>query len=165
MIKSNLAVLMAERGLKMVDVINETGIAKATIRALYYNQGKGVQFETVDTLCEFLGVTPGELFSRIKFHATVLKSEEVKHNIYQGLFRVVLDEETFEETFVVKFSEDKKGVGVRIIVPNKAYDKMLPVPRVNLMMELNLALYSAVVAYQEKMVTEVKIERGSEKDT
>lgn len=43
MIKSNLAVLMAERGLKIADVYNDTGISKTTLMALSENNGKSIQ--------------------------------------------------------------------------------------------------------------------------
>ncbi|HHJ8663579.1 TPA: helix-turn-helix domain-containing protein, partial [Streptococcus pyogenes] len=42
---------MAERGLKIADVYEDTGISKTTLMALSENTGKGVQFDTVDKLC------------------------------------------------------------------------------------------------------------------
>ena len=62
MILCNLSVLMAERGLKIADVYEKTGISKTTLMALSENKGKGVQFETVDKLCNFFEVTPAEFF-------------------------------------------------------------------------------------------------------
>ncbi|AMW23490.1 MULTISPECIES: helix-turn-helix domain-containing protein [Staphylococcus] len=62
MIQSRLSVLMAERGLKISDLYEETGISKTTLMAIAENNGKGVQFDTVDKLCNFLGVTPCEFF-------------------------------------------------------------------------------------------------------
>lgn len=77
MIKCNLAVLMAERELKMADVIKATGIAKTTIRSLYYNDSKGVQFETLNTLCEYLGVSPGDL---VIYYPFDYKIEKINKN-------------------------------------------------------------------------------------
>lgn len=62
MIKTNLAVLMAERGLKIADVYEATGISKTTLMAISENTGKGIQYETIDKLCNFLGVSPKEFF-------------------------------------------------------------------------------------------------------
>ena len=62
MLKSNLSVLMAERGLKIAKIYEDTGISKTTLMALAENTGKGVQFDTVDKLCNYLGVTPTEFF-------------------------------------------------------------------------------------------------------
>ena len=56
MIKTNFAVLMAERGLKIADVYEDTGISKTTLMTLSENTGKGVQFDTVDKLCNYLGI-------------------------------------------------------------------------------------------------------------
>ena len=62
MIKSNLAVLMAERGLKIADVYNDTGISKTTLMALSENKGKGIQFETIDKLWNYLNVSPQDFY-------------------------------------------------------------------------------------------------------
>lgn len=62
MIKTNLAVLMAERGLKISDVYEATGISKTTLMAISDNTGKGIQYETMDKLCGFFNVTPDSFF-------------------------------------------------------------------------------------------------------
>lgn len=61
MIKCNLAVLLAERSLKITDVFKRTGISRSTLTSLYYNLSNGIQFDTLDKLCDVLGVTPGDL--------------------------------------------------------------------------------------------------------
>lgn len=67
MIKTNFAVLMAERGLKIADVYEDTGISKTTLMALAENTGKGVQFDTVDKLCVYLGIELGEFFVYVPY--------------------------------------------------------------------------------------------------
>lgn len=69
MIRCNLAVLMAERGLNISDLSKVTGISRNALSALYHNTGKGIQFETLDALCDYLQVTPGDLllFSPLKY--------------------------------------------------------------------------------------------------
>lgn len=62
MIKTNLAVLMAERGLKIADVYEATGISKTTLMAISENTGKGIQYETMDKLCNYFGITPKDFF-------------------------------------------------------------------------------------------------------
>ncbi|WOS96780.1 helix-turn-helix domain-containing protein [Nosocomiicoccus massiliensis] len=84
MIKSRLAVLMAERGLKISDVYYETGISKTTLMAISENTGKGVQYETVDRLCNYLGVTPCEFFEYSPYMidlSTYFKSEREMSNL------------------------------------------------------------------------------------
>lgn len=67
MIKTNFSVLMAERGLKIADVYEDTGISKTTLMALSENTGKGVQFDTVDKLCIYLGIDISEFFLFIPY--------------------------------------------------------------------------------------------------
>ena len=67
MIKTNFAVLMAERGLTIADVYEDTGISKTTLMALAENTGKGVQFETVDKLCNYLGIELKDFFIYVPY--------------------------------------------------------------------------------------------------
>lgn len=76
MLKSNLSVLMAERGLKIVDLYNATGISKNTLMSLSENTSKGVQFETVDKLCNYLGVTPADFFVYAPYIVAEIKFEK-----------------------------------------------------------------------------------------
>ena len=67
MIKINLAVLLAERGLKITELSKQTGISRPTLTALYYNQSKGIQFDTLDSLCDHLKVKPDKLILHERF--------------------------------------------------------------------------------------------------
>ncbi|HCU8113036.1 TPA: helix-turn-helix transcriptional regulator, partial [Staphylococcus aureus] len=81
MIQSRLSVLMAERGLKISDLYEETGISKTTLMAVAENTGKGVQFDTVDKLCNFLGVTPCEFFDYSPYIVETKKSNFSEGNL------------------------------------------------------------------------------------
>ena len=48
-----MSVLMAERGLKISDLYGRNRNIKTTLMAIAENTGKGVQFDTVDKLCNF----------------------------------------------------------------------------------------------------------------
>ncbi|WP_304459086.1 helix-turn-helix domain-containing protein [Alicyclobacillus sendaiensis] len=61
MIRCNLAVLLAERGLKIADVWRKTGISRTTLHSLYHNTSTGIQWDTLDRLCSLLRVEPGDL--------------------------------------------------------------------------------------------------------
>lgn len=61
MMKLNLRVLLAERKLKMTDVIRDTGISKTAIRGIFHETSKGIQFETLETLCNYLNCGVEEL--------------------------------------------------------------------------------------------------------
>ena len=67
MILCNLAAIMGERRLKISKVAADTGISRTTLTALYYDSGKGVQFETANLLCIYFGITMGELFTTLRF--------------------------------------------------------------------------------------------------
>lgn len=63
MIDSNLAVLLAERNLKITKVSRDTGISRTTLTSLCYDYSGGIKFDTLNILCKYLGVTPAEFFS------------------------------------------------------------------------------------------------------
>ncbi len=96
MLKSNLAVLMAERGLKIADVYEQTGISKTTLMALADNKSKGVQFETIDKLCNFFDVTPDRFFVFSKY---IFR--------YETKFESAINSNVF---FIKVFSGDNKSL-------------------------------------------------------
>lgn len=60
--QNNLRILLAKKRLKISDVAEGTGLSRNTIRALYYETAKGIQFQTLNVLCNFLECSVGELF-------------------------------------------------------------------------------------------------------
>lgn len=67
MIRFNLSVLLAERNLKITKVSKDTGISRTTLTSLASNNSKGIQFDTINTLCKYLSINPEDLFSYIPF--------------------------------------------------------------------------------------------------
>lgn len=65
MIRCNLSVLLAERNLKISKVSEETKLSRTTLTALVSNVSKGIQFDTINTLCCYFKVTPEKLISYI----------------------------------------------------------------------------------------------------
>ena len=63
MIINKLSEILGRKKLKIVDVINETGVTRPTLTSLYYGNGKGISFDVLNKLCGYLSVTPGELFA------------------------------------------------------------------------------------------------------
>lgn len=61
MIKSNLAVLLAERKMRVADLVKETGINKSTLYKLYNDESVRIDFETIDKICLALEIEVGEL--------------------------------------------------------------------------------------------------------
>lgn len=106
MIKNNLAVILAERNLKMIDVINGTGINKNTISSLVNNRASGIQYETLDKLCDFLDVTPGELLKRYTLEVEITDSETHEGYISFSI-KVKLDEEIYDAEGELHFKNDE----------------------------------------------------------
>ena len=74
MIRCNLSLLLAERNLKITKVTNDTGISRTTLTSLANNHGQGIQFGTLNTLCNYLFVTPDQFFSYVPFDIVVKSS-------------------------------------------------------------------------------------------
>lgn len=67
MIRSRLPVVMAEQGkFRVAEVSRDTGIGKTTLLALYHGKSKGIQFETLDTLCRYFGVNVNDLLEYVE---------------------------------------------------------------------------------------------------
>ncbi|HEH8215115.1 TPA: helix-turn-helix transcriptional regulator [Staphylococcus aureus] len=114
MIQSRLSVLMAERGLKISDLYEETGISKTTLMAVAENTGKGVQFDTVDKLCNFLGVTPCEFFDYSPYIVESKKSNFSEGNL-EG-FEIRIKKQNYEKYFnldIYIFSGDSYDIPLK----------------------------------------------------
>jgi len=62
MLIPNLSVLLAERRLTISRVSQDTGISRTTLTALSGRSARGIQFDTLNRLCQYLRVTPDTLF-------------------------------------------------------------------------------------------------------
>ena len=65
MILCNLPVLLAERRIKVADLIRMTGISKSTMHKIYNEQTSRIDFETMDKICEALDIGVGDLFTYV----------------------------------------------------------------------------------------------------
>ena len=65
MIKCNLPVLLAERRLKVADLIRMTGISKSTMHKIHNEQTSRIDFETMDKICDALDIDVGDLYTHI----------------------------------------------------------------------------------------------------
>lgn len=63
MIICNLPVLLAERRMKVADLIRMTGISKSTVHKIYNEQTTRIDFETMDKICEALEIQVGDLYT------------------------------------------------------------------------------------------------------
>ena len=60
-IRVRLAVLLAERGVKSKDLAEHVGITEANLSLLKQGKVKGVRFETLERICQYLACQPGDL--------------------------------------------------------------------------------------------------------
>lgn len=63
MLVNKLKIILAENNLRISKVFNDTRISRSTLTALSENQSKGIQFDTLNTLCNYLKISPGDFFS------------------------------------------------------------------------------------------------------
>lgn len=89
MIRNNLAILMSERGMKNSVLASRTGISKNTISSTAQNDGKMIQLETINKLCQVLGVTPSDFFLYTPYDVDIevsvneLKTKISLNSVYQ----------------------------------------------------------------------------------
>ena len=74
MIVNQLPTLLAERRLKVADAVRATGVSKTTLHKIYNDQSSRIDFDTIDKLCEYLGVGVGDLFE----HVIEVEAENIK---------------------------------------------------------------------------------------
>ncbi|RRJ82826.1 helix-turn-helix domain-containing protein [Aestuariirhabdus litorea] len=66
MIKCNLARLMGERTMKIVDVARETRLNRNTVTLLYKETAQRIDLETIEKLCDLFDCEVGELLERVQ---------------------------------------------------------------------------------------------------
>ena len=71
MIRCNLRALAAERNITLTKISVDTGISRTTLTSLARNNAQGIQFETLNTLCNYLSVSPNNLFIHIPIELSV----------------------------------------------------------------------------------------------
>lgn len=78
MLYCNLSGLMAAKKVNISEVSRCTGISRTTLTSLYYNSFKGIQLETLDTLCKFFDVTADKIlvFSKYSVEITIDSNSE-----------------------------------------------------------------------------------------
>lgn len=60
--KNNISKIFGERLLTIREVAEASGISKSTLTLIYYRKTKGIRFETVEKLCNYLQLPMSELF-------------------------------------------------------------------------------------------------------
>lgn len=63
MIVCNLPILLAERKMRVADLIRGTNINKTTLHKLYNGEQTRIDLDTIDRICNCLDIDVGDLFS------------------------------------------------------------------------------------------------------
>lgn len=98
MIRCNLAVLLAERGIKMAKVSEDTGISRTTLTSLSANKCEGVHLNTLNTLCLYLKVSPADILSYLPYDL------QVTHISVTGSHNIGIDMDFTEQRNKVTFT-------------------------------------------------------------
>ncbi|HOP75199.1 MAG TPA: helix-turn-helix transcriptional regulator [Bacillota bacterium] len=53
-IHSKLSTILGAKRLKMADVVRGTGLARDTVRNLYYDKTRRVDYEVLEKICDYL---------------------------------------------------------------------------------------------------------------
>lgn len=62
MIVCKLPILLAERKMRVADLIRGTGINKTTLHKLYNGELTRIDLDTIDRICTYLEIEVGDLF-------------------------------------------------------------------------------------------------------
>lgn len=60
-IKCHLSRIMGEQKINMAELAKRAGVAKNTVRSLYYETAKGITWDVLAKLCKALNCQPGDL--------------------------------------------------------------------------------------------------------
>lgn len=64
-IRVRLAVLLAERQMKLIELEEKTGIALNNLSVLKTDKAKAIRFSTLNEICKALDCQPGDLFEYV----------------------------------------------------------------------------------------------------
>lgn len=67
MIYSKLSELMKREELTITKLANDTNISRTTLTSLFHNTGNGIQFDTINILCDYFGVEISELLVYVPY--------------------------------------------------------------------------------------------------
>lgn len=91
MLKCNLAVLLAERKIRISKASADTGISRTTLTSLANNYSQGIQLDTLNKLCLYLQAKPEDFFVYLPFDYSFRISKQA------------------DNVFTVEFSFSAKG--------------------------------------------------------
>lgn len=61
MIKNKLSEIMGRKRINKAELSRHTGISYSSVKNLYYDRTKGIEYETLNKLCNYLECTPNDI--------------------------------------------------------------------------------------------------------
>lgn len=81
MIYSKLSNLMKRNRLTITKLANDTGISRTTLTSLFHNTGNGIQFDTLNVLCNYFRISINELLVFVPYNVQI-KLEDIGENSF-----------------------------------------------------------------------------------
>lgn len=76
MIKFKFGEIVASRNLKKIEIAAETGVSKNTLSSLSTNSTEMIRLDTINKLCNYLNITPGDFFEYIPVEIELIFTDE-----------------------------------------------------------------------------------------
>ncbi|CAJ1185226.1 helix-turn-helix domain-containing protein [Companilactobacillus paralimentarius] len=116
MLANKLNVLLAERQLSIKEVVEDTGLSRNSISNISNNVGANISTDTIDILCNYLGITPSDFFEyaplRINVESLTNKKEPqiivktLQHRKeFSYFYNIVFKDSDFDEEQAVRNKE------------------------------------------------------------
>lgn len=61
--ENNFSRILGERLIKITTISKDTGIARSTLTSFYYKRGKGISFDVLMKICDYLDVELSEIIN------------------------------------------------------------------------------------------------------
>lgn len=78
MIRNNLAVLLAQKQIKISRMALDTGLSRTTLTALSQNESKRIDNDTLNVILMYLKITPNDFFNFLKYDFEI----QIETNIF-----------------------------------------------------------------------------------
>lgn len=106
MVVCKLPILLAERKMRVADLIRGTGINKTTLHKLYNGELTRIDLDTIDRICDHLNIEVGDLFVLKKTIKIMILKTSLVTNGHKK--RAVVTNLSTRKNFIIS----GKGVGV-----------------------------------------------------
>lgn len=86
-VECRLSEILKDKGIKISELERNVSVSRPTLQSLYDNKSQGIQFNTLETICDFLDITPNQLLAicspkqNERRHLTILYIEQKEYEI------------------------------------------------------------------------------------